>query len=401
MKVVFVSKECPPSPSSNGIGTYVWETGLALGRRGNEVTIIAAADGLTQSSSTQAPGLTVIRLPDEELEVGKRNIAIRTVRAPLSAGMAYRKRVAECLAALIQQGQVDLVEFPGFRGEAVEWCSRKRSVPMVVRMHGVTAGIDCTWKDRISATRRMQKDWERQEFEAADTITVVAHHLASPIASRFGEERVRIVYNSIDTDWWAKEAAASEVCTGRDDILFVGALTKRKGVMTLVKTAEILRTKGWKGRLLLAGRISREFRSFMFLRWGLMGRVPDWIVPLGLSPRMLLAPLYRSAGICCFPSLCEALSYTCLEAMASGGLVVGSFRTGMAEILTETCGFLVPPGDVSGLAVALMSALSMSDVERTRMREAAQQRIRDRFDNSVIIPELLSVYDETISSYRN
>jgi len=401
MKIVFVSKECPPSPSSNGIGTYAWETGLALARRGNEVTIIAAADGLTQSSFTPVPGLTVIRLPDDEFRSGKRNIAFRTVRAPFAAGMAYRKRVAECLAALIEQDRADLVEFPGFRGEAVEWCSRGRSVPMVVRMHGLTAGIDCTWKDRISATRRLQIGWERQEFEAADTITVVARHLASPIASRFGKERVRIVYNSIDANWWARQAAAAEVGTERDDILFVGGLTKRKGVMTLVKAAEILRSKGWKGRLLLAGPSTREFKSFMFIRWGLWGRVPDWIVSLGLTPRKLLAPLYKNAGICCFPSFCEALSYTCLEAMASGGMVVGSLRTGMAEILDETCGFLAPPGDVSGLVVALMLALSMSDVERSRMRQAAQQRIRDRFDNDVIIPELLNVYNETINSYRN
>jgi glycosyltransferase involved in cell wall biosynthesis len=139
----------------------------------------------------------------------------------------------------------------------------------------------------------------------------------------------------------------------------------------------------------------------MFMRWGLMGRVPDWIVQLGLSPRESLARLYKSAGICCFPSLFEPLPYTCLEAMASGGLVVGTSRTGMAEILTETSGFLVLPGDVSGLVEALSSALSMSDVARRRMREAAQQRIRDRFDNRVIIPELLSVYNETITSYRN
>ena len=42
----------------------------------------------------------------------------------------------------------------------------------------------------------------------------------------------------------------------------------------------------------------------------------------------------------------------------------------------------------------------MSDEQRRRMKEAAQQRIRDHFDNRVIIPELLNVYNETINSYR-
>jgi len=61
---------------------------------------------------------------------------------------------------------------------------------------------------------------------------------------------------------------------------------------------------------------------------------------------------------------------------------------------------LVPPGDVSRLVVALRSALSMSDEERRRMKEAAQQRVRDRFDHSVIIPKLLNAYNETIKSFR-
>ena len=106
------------------------------------------------------------------------------------------------------------------------------------------------------------------------------------------------------------------------------------------------------------------------------------------------------AGVCCFPSLVEPFSYTCLEAMACGGIVVGSQRTGMAEIITDTSGLLVPPGDAAGLLVALKSALSISDAERRRMKEAAQQRVRDRFDHLVIIPKLLNIYNETIDFLR-
>jgi len=79
--------------------------------------------------------------------------------------------------------------------------------------------------------------------------------------------------------------------------------------------------------------------------------------------------------------------------MTCGGVVVGSLETGMAEALTETCGFVTAPGDVSELFAALSSALSMSEGECRRMREAAQQRVCEHFDNSVIIPKLLEVYE--------
>jgi trehalose-6-phosphate synthase len=87
--------------------------------------------------------------------------------------------------------------------------------------------------------------------------------------------------------------------------------------------------------------------------------------------------------------------------MACGGLVVGSSKTGMAEMLNETCGFLVPPGDVSRLAVSIRSALSMNDGERRRMKEAAQQRVRDQFDNAVILPKLLDAYARVSILNRN
>ena len=395
MNIVFVSKECPPSPRSCGIGTYVWETGRALAQVGHNVTIIAASDDGQPTSSIPLPRVTVIRLPDDELRVEKRNIVARTLRAPLTPGIAYRRRVAECIATLIDNHHPDVIEFPGFRGESVMWLAEHRSLPMVVRMHGLTGGNDSAWKDHVSATRRLQINWERQEVRAADVVTVVSEHQASLVRTQFGFDRVQVVHNSIDADQWRKLSADASQEIGSTDILFVGSLLTTKGIFVLLRAANRLRQTGWRGRLVLAGRMSSQFERFIQLRAAVGMELPDWVVHLGICQRERLAGLYRDAAACCFPSLIDAFPYTCLEAMACGGVVVGSLRTGMAEMLTETCGFLVPPGDVSELVVALKSALSMSVEKRKRIGEAAQQRVRDQFDNAVMIPKLLDVYTET------
>jgi hypothetical protein len=148
MNIVFVSKECPPSLRSCGIGTYVWETGRALAHIGHNVTVIAASDDGQPKSSMPAPRMTVVRLPDDELVVEKRHIFARTLCAPLDRGIAYRRRVAECTATVIDNHRADVIEFPGFRGESVMWLAGQRRLPMMVRMHGFTAGIDAVWKDQ-------------------------------------------------------------------------------------------------------------------------------------------------------------------------------------------------------------------------------------------------------------
>ncbi|MGB9435242.1 MAG: glycosyltransferase family 4 protein, partial [Candidatus Acidiferrum sp.] len=258
MNIVFVSKECPPSPRSCGIGTYIWETGRALAHIGHNVTIIAASDDSQLTSSIPSPRMTVIRLPDDELGVGKRNIVTRTLCAPLDQGIAYRRRVAECIATVIDNHHPDVIEFPGFRGESVIWLAGQRSLPMVVRMHGSTAGIDAVWKDHVSATRRQQINWERQELRAADLITVVSEHQASLVRAQFGD-RVQVVHNSIDTGQWKTLSVKASQGVDPNDVLFVGSLFTKKGIFVLLRAANLLRQTGWRGRLVLVGRTSSEF----------------------------------------------------------------------------------------------------------------------------------------------
>jgi glycogen(starch) synthase len=400
MKIVFVSKECPPSPRSSGIGTYVLETGRALAGMGHEITIIAAADDGQMSTSTPFPNLTVVRLPDDEIDVGKRNIIARTLRGPIEQGLAYRGRVAECLANLSARNRADIVEFPGFRGESFVWLDGPR-LPMVVRMHGFTAGIDTGWKKRLSASGRCLHKWELRETLAADVITVVSENQAKSVRARFGSDRVRVIHNSIDTTRWHELSAQAPKELDVIDILYAGGLAAKKGIFDLLKAASRLRKNGWQGRLILAGRAYRDFERFLRLRTATGRKLPSWVVVLGTCPRERLAGFYRDAGVCCFPSLQDPFPYTCMEAMTCGGIVVGTAETGMAEMLTGQSGFLASAGDVSSLATALASALSLTAAERARMKEAAQQRTRECFDHRVILPRLTGLYEKTIESFHS
>jgi len=401
MKIVFVSKECPPSPRSSGIVTYVLETGRALAGMGHEITIVAASDDGQMSTSAPFPNLTVIRIPDDEIDIGKRNIVARTLRGPVEQGVAYRRRVAECLTDLADRNRADIVEFPGFRGESFVWLDGSSRLPMVVRMHGFTAGIDTGWKKRLSASGRCLHQWELRECLAADVITAVSENQAKSVRARFGADRVRVIHNSIDTNWWHELSAQAPKELDVADILYAGGLSTKKGVFDLLKAASRLRKNGWQGRLILAGRAYRDFDRFLWLRAATGRKLPSWVVVLGTCQRERLAGFYRDAGVCCFPSLQDPFPYTCMEAMTCGGIVVGSAETGMAEMLTAQSGFLASAGDVSSLAAALASALALTAAERAQMKEAAQQRTRECFDHRVILPRLIDLYGETIESFHS
>lgn len=394
MNIVFVSKECPPSPRSCGIGTYVWETGRALADLGHEVTIVSASDSDQSSVSSPLPHLTLIRLPDDELTVEHRNIFARTLHAPLEQGITYRARVADCLAELCKGQRPDVIEFPGYRGESLMWATRRSPIPLVVRLHGGTGGIGTIGKDRLTATGRLRLAWERKEIRAADLITVVSEYQAKLFRSFIAPDRMRVIHNSIDTTRWGDLAASAPVELEPKDVLFVGSLLMTKGIFALLRAANSLRRDGWRGRLVLAGRSTPQFERFIWRRTHLGKTLPDWILRLGVCPRDRLAGLYHSAGVCCFPSLVEAFSYTGLEAMASGGIVVGSSLTGMAEVVDQGSGILVDPRKISELVSALKCALSMNKTERNKFTTSARRRVHGHFDRSIIAPQLIATYSK-------
>jgi glycosyltransferase involved in cell wall biosynthesis len=224
----------------------------------------------------------------------------------------------------------------------------------------------------------------------------VSENQAKPVRTRFGANRVRVIHNSIDTDWWHELAVHAPEELDVSDILYAGGLSAKKGIFYLLKAASRLRENGWRGRLIVAGRAYRDFERFLQLRAAIGKKLPSWVVVLGTCQRERLAGFYRDAGVCCFPSLQDPFPYTCLEAMTCGGIVVGSAETGMAEMLDEQSGFIASPRDVSSLATALASALSLTAAERAQMKEAAQQRTRECFDHRIILPRLIELYGEAI-----
>jgi glycosyltransferase involved in cell wall biosynthesis len=88
------------------------------------------------------------------------------------------------------------------------------------------------------------------------------------------------------------------------------------------------------------------------------------------------------------------LSWSLLEAMAAGCLVVSS-RTAPVEEVMRDCGngFLVDFFDLDGLARRVVEALAGKDgIENARLKAAARQAVLDRYDlNTVCLPEYLAL----------
>jgi glycosyltransferase involved in cell wall biosynthesis len=92
------------------------------------------------------------------------------------------------------------------------------------------------------------------------------------------------------------------------------------------------------------------------------------------------------------PSLCEALPYAVLEAMATELPVVGAAVGGVPEMIAEgENGLLVPPRDADQLAAKLSVLLTDADM-RARLGVAGRERVVRDFQESDMVRKTVDVY---------
>ncbi|HZN15874.1 MAG TPA: glycosyltransferase family 4 protein [Acidimicrobiales bacterium] len=93
-----------------------------------------------------------------------------------------------------------------------------------------------------------------------------------------------------------------------------------------------------------------------------------------------IVELYASAEVAVVPSLYEGFSLPAVEAMACGVPLVGTTGGAVPEVIGQdgVTGLIVPPGDPSALAAAIVRALDDADL-RARLGAAGRERVLDKF----------------------
>ena len=143
----------------------------------------------------------------------------------------------------------------------------------------------------------------------------------------------------------------------RPMVIFVGRITRQKGVPVLLRAAASLRP----GRSWCCAPASRTPPELAAEVTGLVtGLQADrsgviWIPEMLPKPEVI--QLLSHATVFACPSLYEPLGIVNLEAMACGTAVVASRVGGIPEVVSDgETGLLVPPDDPAALAGALNAA---------------------------------------------
>ncbi len=296
-----------------------------------------------------------------------------------------------------------------------------QGVPLVLTTHSLEPHRP--WKVEQLGSAYHASTWiERTAYQSADGVVAVSEAMKHDVQQLYGvaPDRIRVIHNGIDLTQYrptpdpeALEALGIDV--GIPYVLFVGRITRQKGIIHLVNAIRYFHAGTQV--VLCAGapdtpEIAREMQQAVD-RAREQSRSPIVWIP-EMLPREQVIALYTHAAIFVCPSVYEPFGIINLEAMACETPVVASAVGGIPEVVDHgETGLLVAPEVISADEVqprhpeqfsrdlgAAVNVLLDDPALRARMARRARERVEQQFSWTGIARATLDFYVERIEARR-
>lgn len=276
------------------------------------------------------------------------------------------------------------------------------------------------WKVEQLGTAYQVSTWiERTAYQNADGVIAVSQTMRQDVQQLYGvpAEKIRVIPNGIDAEEYhptyrPEVLSRYGIAPQQPYILFVGRLTRQKGITHLLRALPYLRP-GVQA-VLCAGApdtpaIGQEIAALVEQTRRRTPNPIHWIAQM--VPKEDLIPIYSQAAVFVCPSVYEPFGIINLEAMACGTPVVASAVGGIPEVVVpgET-GLLVPftprgpqdfePQDPEQFARDLAAAINRlldDPALRQRMAERCRRHVTQHFTWTSIARQTLDFYQELLS----
>lgn len=259
---------------------------------------------------------------------------------------------------------------------------------------------------------------ERTALEAADALIAVSGAMRADVLACYpaiDPQRVVVVHNGVDPTEFYPDGGTGAlerlgIDPGRPSVVFVGRITRQKGIDHLLSAAADLDPAA---QLVLfpsapdTPEVGEEMRARAAALAEAGGGV-RWIERVLPRPELVQVLSHATVFVC--PSVYEPFGLVNVEAMACGAAVVASAVGGIPEIVADgETGLLVPfeaspdggPADPKGFAADLAAAINRlvgDPGAARRMGQAGRRRVLEHFSWQAIAAKTVAVYESLTNS---
>jgi glycosyltransferase involved in cell wall biosynthesis len=305
-------------------------------------------------------------------------------------------RVLRALRDIIVRHDINLIHAHDYKTDLFayllrRWLGRQRFTLLSTAHAWVMLG------PRGALYRRLDL-WLMRRF---DHLIAVSHATRNEmVAAGIPPQLISVIHNAIDTEEWApgpiRPTLREEIGISHNSLVlgYVGRIMPEKDLDTWLRAAAVVARQYPEAQFVLVGE-GRDTST--------LSQLQRLATDLGIAERVhfpgyraQLLPVYAAFDLFVLTSRREGLPNSVLEAMAMALPVVTTDVAGTKElVLHEQTGFVLPQGDVAGLAQA-MTTLAGNAPLRQAMGLAGRKRVEQEFSFTGRLQRIEVLYGEIV-----
>ncbi len=345
MKIGIVTPYAYPMPG--GVNDHVGSLYRVLRARGHDVRIITSSHGLQKASEAD-----IIR-------VGKGfSVPFNGSMGTITLSPTYLAQ----MRAILERERFDVLHYHEPFVPFLSLVTLTLSTSVNIGTFHAFGGLSISYE----FGKRMLGHYAGK-LHGRIAVSPAARHFIS----RYFPGEYKIVPNGVEPGRYQRAVPVARYRDGVPNILFVGRMEPRKGLIHLLRAFRKLQRDGVRARLLLVGTGpgEREARRYVLTR-----QLED-VEFLGRVPEGQKAQLFKTADIYVSPATGrESFGIVLLEAMSAGAPIICSDIHGYRGVVRrERDGILVEPGNADALAASIRRLIDDPQL-RAQLSRAGEER---------------------------
>jgi phosphatidyl-myo-inositol alpha-mannosyltransferase len=347
MKIGIVTPYAYPMPG--GVNDHVGSLYRVLRARGHDVRIITSSHGLQKASE------------GDIIRVGKGfSVPFNGSMGTITLSPTYLAQ----MRAILERERFDVLHYHEPFVPFLSLVTLTLSTSVNVGTFHAFGGLSISYE----FGKRMLGHYAGK-LHGRIAVSPAARHFIS----RYFPGEYKIVPNGVEPGRYQRAVPIARYRDGVPNILFVGRMEPRKGLIHLLRAFRKLQRDGVRARLLLVGTGpgEREARRYV------LTRQLDDVEFLGRVSEAQKAQLFKTADIYVSPATGrESFGIVLLEAMSAGAPIICSDIHGYRGVVRrERDGILVEPGNADALAASIRRLID-DPALRAQLSRAGEERAK-------------------------
>jgi len=297
----------------------------------------------------------------------------------------------------LERDGIDL--YHGLSNEIPFWLKKNKAV---VTIHDVIFKVLPNTYPKLD--RWLYEEKTRYACKYADKIIAISEYTKKDIIKFYGiePERIEVIYQPCQPMFYEEESVEEQLGDNfslfpnlnylkslpAEYLLYVGSITERKNLLTVVKALDQLSEKD-RIPLVVVGNgkgYKKSVQTYIDAH-----QLQKWVIWLtDVTSPQALKHLYEQAQLFIYPSFYEGFGLPVVEAMLCGTPVITSNVSALPEAAGQY-GMLVHPNDVNAMSATIQEILTDS-VKRGRLGKMGRMDALKRFDPQGLTAQMMKLY---------